>query len=158
MGFRRNGPLTAFRIVDGRFPMLDGGGAAKCGGRWNSVGVPIVYASLKFAGATLEKRVQSGPKIPANQVVSQITIPETVLIEQIEAGDLPADWRNHDVQTREIGDRWFRERRSVALIVPSAVVMPFPELNVLLNPEHPDFLHILASPPEPVDWDTRLFQ
>ena len=41
------------------------------------------------------------------------------------------------------------------LRVPSVVARR--ESNVLLNPLHPEFKLISADPPEPVEWDARLY-
>jgi RES domain-containing protein len=43
----------------------------------------------------------------------------------------------------------------LAPIRPSVVARR--EGNVLINPRHPDFSGIVASAPEPVVWDARLF-
>ena len=48
-------PLTAYRIADRRHPIFDGAGATQQGGRWNSPGRPLIYASETFAGALLEQ-------------------------------------------------------------------------------------------------------
>lgn len=53
------------------------------------------------------------------------------------------------------GEKWYVERRSVALIVPSVVARV--DRNVLINPAHPEFRHITTSLHEPVFWDRRLF-
>jgi RES domain-containing protein len=56
---------------------------------------------------------------------------------------------------RAFGDAWIRELRTAVLVVPSVVARR--EGNVLINPRHPDFSGIVASVPEPVVWDARLF-
>ena len=85
-----SGPLVAFRIADDRFPLLDGGGAFKTGGRWNSKGRYVIYAGLGFAIALLEKlaRTRIG-KVPAGQHFAEIFIPADVSVEEVGPSDVP---------------------------------------------------------------------
>lgn len=157
MGFLRDGPLIAYRIADRRFPILNGVGAARNGGRWNSVGAEVIYAACSYAGAILERRVHCGPKIPQDQVYAEITIPAHVQLEVVEPTDLPDNWVDDPNVTRDFGDRWVRESRSVALLVPSAVAGNFHEQNVIINPQHGDFRLVEVGPAGPVTFDRRLF-
>lgn len=156
MASRSNGPLTAYRIADRRFPILDPTGAGLIGGRWNSPARPVIYAALTFAGCLLEQlaHAQLG-SLPKSQVWITIRIPRTVSIEEVEAGDVPG-WNSADlVVGREYGDTWLEERRTAVLVVPSVVGQPI-ERNVLINPSHKDFARIKPSEPRPVEWDERL--
>ena len=69
--------------------------------------------------------------------------------------DAPNDLEVGDrAQTRSYGDAWVREARSVALRVPSVVA---PEsFNVLLNPDHPDFLKVELEPLGPFSFEERI--
>lgn len=158
MASRHRGPLRAFRIADGRYPLFDGGGAAEIGGRWNSPGGGrrVIYGALSYAGAMLERLAQSGiGKIPPNQHWITIDIPDGVEIEEVTAEDVP-DWDAHSlVASREYGDRWLSEKRSVALIIPSVIGRPH-ERNIAINQDHPEFEKLSASAPEPVLVDARL--
>ena len=58
--------------------------------------------------------------------------------------------------TRLLGDAWARESRSAALAVPSAIIPE--ELNLLLNPNHPDFAKIKIAKPTPFAFDPRLLK
>ena len=149
--------LTAWRIADGRFPPFSGLGASLVGGRWNSPGRSVIYASRSYAGAMLEILAHAGiGRVPKTQVAVQISIPASVSIEQIDEADLPAGWDHADLRVaRAFGDDWLRSARSAVLIVPS--VLARKENNVLLNPQHADFSKITVSASEPVIWDARLF-
>jgi RES domain-containing protein len=82
--------LIAYRIADNRYPIFDGNGAALTGGRWNSQGLRVIYASCSYAGAMLEKLAQTGiGSIPSNQQSIAIHVPDTILIEEITAEDIP---------------------------------------------------------------------
>lgn len=83
-------------------------------------------------------------------------IAANVRIEQHDEGRLPAGCDYADLRVaRAFGDAWIRERRTAVLAVPSVVVRK--EVNVPLNPQHPDLKEIVAGSPEPVVWDVRLF-
>jgi RES domain-containing protein len=150
--------MIAFRIANRRFTALDGEGAAKNGGRWNSAGRRVVYAAETYAGAVLELLVHmSREPIPKTQMSVKIVIPGDLVVETATAHDLP-DWDAEDrVISQRFGDRWLDEARSVALRVPGAVLQGR-EFNLVVNPMHPDFSRIEAEAPEPVVWDPRLFR
>jgi RES domain-containing protein len=152
----RAGALAVYRIADGRFPLLDGG-AARYGGRWNSPGGQVVYASRTYAGAMLEVLVHANTgRVPRHHVAVELTLPPALAVETLDAAAAPG-WDAADlVVSRALGDAWLAARASVALVVPSVVAPPH-EANVLLNPAHPDFARIVAAPPTPVRWDARLF-
>jgi RES domain-containing protein len=54
----------------------------------------------------------------------------------------------------EIGDRWVKEARSVALELPSVIIHTEP--NYLLNPVHPDFKKVTLGKPVPFSFDPPL--
>jgi RES domain-containing protein len=47
--------IRVYRIADERHAIWDGTGAALVGGRWNSPGRPVIYGSLSYACAMLER-------------------------------------------------------------------------------------------------------
>ena len=55
---------------------------------------------------------------------------------------------------RDRDDLLFRDRRSVVLAVPSAIIEH--ERNYLLNPNHPDFKRVWRGRPQPFVFDPRL--
>lgn len=149
--------MLAFRIADRRFPIFNSTGAFLHGGRWNSPGRDMIYASQSYPGALVEVLVHAElDKVPMTHSAVQIDIPESVSIEAVGTAQLPG-WASDDrVVDRAFGDRWIDELRSAVLLVPS-VVLQGRESNVLINPAHPEFARITAGEPEPVMWDTRLF-
>jgi len=155
--FVLDAPLDVHRIGDGRFPLLDGGGAARYGGRWNTPGRQMVYAARTYAGAMLEVLVHANiGRVPRHHVAVEVTLPEGLTVAALDAARAPG-WDAADlVVSRAIGDGWLAEATSVALLVPSVVAPPHEE-NVLLNPAHPDFVRLRVSAPDPVRWDARLF-
>lgn len=148
----------AWRIADGRFDVFSPLGASLVGGRWNSPGLGVIYASRTYAGAMLECLAHSGiGRVPRTHVAIEIAIATDVRIEQRGEAGLPAGWDHADMRAaRAFGDAWIREGRTAVLLVPSVVARR--EMNVVLNPRHADFTKIRAGRPEPVVWDTRLFR
>ncbi|MFT4075059.1 MAG: RES domain-containing protein [Asticcacaulis sp.] len=149
--------LMAFRIGDpaGRFPIYDGTGAGLYPGRWNTARSPLIYASANYATALLEKLVHGGGILPDNQHFIQITIPPQVSYERYDTKAHPGWDSSDERQCKTYGDAWYAERRSVILLVKSAVTKI--DDNILINPTHPEFGRLTASLHEPVYWDERLF-
>jgi RES domain-containing protein len=138
-----------------RHAIVDGSGAMLHGARWNSHGRRVIYAAETYAGALLEILVHASGNVPPNQGYVEIEIPAGLPIEEIAADDLP-HWDSPSFEAaRAFGDRWYDERRTAVLMVPSVVTLV--ERNVLINQEHPDFARIRASRPLPVRWDARLW-
>ena len=153
---RRSGPLRAFRIADMRHTIFDGVGAMLHGARWNSPGRRVIYAAETYAGALLEILVHASGSVSETQGYVEIEIPSGLSSEEVTPDDLPR-W---DAQSFEIaqafGDKWYDERRTPVLIVPSVVTRV--ERNVLINQEHPEFPMIRASKAVRVRWDSRLWK
>ncbi|MBB5461040.1 RES domain-containing protein [Paraburkholderia sp. Cpub6] len=134
--------LTVWRVVTERYAdtAFSGEGARLYGGRWNPKGVAMVYTAQTQSLALLEMLVQDSP-LRAHYVMIPARFPERI-VERIDPASLPADWR--DISTRgelqQVGATWSQTRTGAVLAVPSAVVPA--ETNYLLNPDHPDFVHV----------------
>jgi RES domain-containing protein len=143
--------VTAYRIGSAAYPLLDGtGAAASDDARWNSRGRFVVYAAEHYAAALLEKAAQlNSLRLPRALVFMRIAIPVDARIEEVTGDDLPG-WSAPDkAASRWFGDRWYDERRSLVLLVPS-LAAPGLERNVLINQRHPDFGRVSGSVGEPV--------
>jgi RES domain-containing protein len=149
-------PDRVFRISDSRHPIFDGTGAFLKGSRWNSPGRRVIYAAETLAGAMLEMLVHTRiGKIPRTHRWIEITIPDAISWEHVMPDELPG-WNTDSPVTREFGDRWHREQRSLVLLVPSVVLFGY-GFNVLINQDHPEFPMVQSSEPREVVWDSRLF-
>ena len=138
---------------------LSGSGAEHSGGRWNSVGMPALYAATSIALATLETLVHLGGNISVrNLFLVQIVIPASLWRrrEVIQALQLPATWVAEPPAstTIEIGDDWLARLTAAVLLVPSVIVPE--EYNVLLNPNHPDAGLLTSSVVRQFVYDPRL--
>lgn len=146
----------AWRIVKQKHAAIafTGEGAARTGGRWNSRGVFLVYASATRSLSTLENLVHLNLPVTFRSVAFRITF-EDALVEKFLLRSLPADWRTEPPPpaTKAIGDHWVKAARSAVLALPSVITG---ETNYLLNPAHPDFNKINISRPEPFVFEPRL--
>jgi RES domain-containing protein len=135
---------------------FDGEGARAYGGRWNSPGRAVIYASESRALATLEvlAGLKTSAVVPA-YVLIRVDFDEA-LVTYADPNDLGTDWRASPPTsaTQRIGDEWLDEATSAALRVPSAVVPD--EFNYLLNPRHSDFGTLRIGRPEELYVDPRL--
>jgi RES domain-containing protein len=150
--------LTVWRVVTERYAdtAFSGEGARLYGGRWNPKGVAMVYTAHTQSLALLEMLVQDSP-LRAHYVMIPARFPERI-VERIDAASLPADWRDISArgELQQVGATWSRTRTSAVLAVPSAVVPA--ESNYLLNPEHPDFVHVEIGAREEWLTDPRLLR
>lgn len=135
-----------------------GEGARLYGGRWNSRGVRVVYASTSLALAAMETFVNLEPNLrPADLLSIEGEIPDVLEIGRLDPNTLPKHWHETRGESlRQFGDDWIRAGWSVALLVPSAAIRG--EWNVLLNPAHPEFSKIQFRGPTPFEFDVRMFR
>jgi RES domain-containing protein len=134
-----------------------GEGARLYGGRWNSRGLRVVYASSSLALAAVETFVHLEPNLqPIDLVSIEGEILETLGIARLDPKDLPVNWyATRDESLRRFGDEWVKAGKKVALLVPSAAIRG--EWNVLLNPAQRDFSKIRFQEPQPFQFDARMF-
>ena len=135
---------------------FSGEGAWRYGGRWNSVGVRIVYVSEHQSTAALEIFVHTTPfSLSETYKAFRLEWPDS-LTEVFSISRLRRNWRNPMpvLETMEVGDRWVERRSSAVLAVPSAITPD--DRNFLLNPAHPDFRRIRIAPPIDYEFDPRL--
>ncbi len=135
-----------------------GEGARLYGGRWNSRGVRVVYASTSLALSAVETFVNLEPNLrPADLVSIEGEIPDAVEIGRLDRKILPAGWHEtRDESLRRFGDDWIRHGETAALLLPSAAIRG--EWNLLLNPAHSDFPNIQLGSPEQFQFDLRMFR
>jgi len=141
---------------------FSGEGARRFGGRWNSRGVPMVYASTSLALAAIELFVHLEPgQSPDDLVYMSASLPAGEPARKMDAENLPARWWTDDADegltaTRELGSAWIRGLSSLALLVPSVPIRA--EWNVLINPLHPRIGELKIDSPQPFVFDARMFR
>lgn len=130
--------LARAKYADPPSRAFDGHGSARNGQRWNAKGIRATYASETLSLAALE---YLGTLVDVNDAPDDLVAVAADLdgnaVEIVDVALLPGwDAIPADVSVR-FGSDWARERRSVALRVPSVMIPSEP--NYVLNPEHPDF-------------------
>jgi RES domain-containing protein len=149
--------VRVWRIARPVWPPLAGEGARRRGGRWNSPGNPVVYASERLSLAVLEVLVHVEPDtVPPDLMSYEIDVPDNLRTTTIPNGVLPPEWQDKPSHpaSRALGDAWLARGDTVALLVPSAIVPG--ETNVLINPRHQDAGAITVVRMLPFRFDLRL--
>jgi RES domain-containing protein len=148
----------AWRIVKARNAgkAFDGEGARLYGGRWNSPGVAVVYASESRALATLEVLAGLQTNSPLHEYVLIPAEFDDSIVVAVELEGLSTDWRRNPPppSTQRLGDDWIASAASAVLKVPSALVPQ--ESNYLFNPRHPAFSEVRIGKPQRLGMDPRL--
>jgi len=113
----------------------------------------MVYAAGSLALAALEVLVHLPPQMrraggfPAFVAVC-LDMPDSLAVQAMDP-DLSAL-----TATRSIGDAWAKGRTSLALWVPSLVIPQ--EVNLLINPAHPEIEQVQVTRIVPFRFDDRL--
>lgn len=141
--------LKTFRIVKKEFAHKNmlGEGAKLYGGRWNSIGMAMIYTSANLSLANLE--ILTAAKISRfkhNFVYVTFEFNSNQVYE-FPQNELPSGWDEwpYNVGTQKIGDLWLSEKTSLVLKVPSSLVKI--EHNYLINQKHPAFKNVKISSP-----------
>jgi len=123
---------------------LSGAGAKATGGRWNAAGVAMLYTSESVALACLETLVHTkAVGLPFNRYLVRIDIPDPAwAAAEVFPGHVGWDALPAGRTSIDFGTQWVRSGRSALLRVPSVVVPE--EVNVLINPQHPDAAAVTA--------------
>lgn len=125
-----------------------GAGARDRGGRWNSPGIPVVYASQTLALAQLEHGLDPDDTALLRLYMQMSLEFDDALVKYLSPNDLPVGWNapNPSQATKLLGDTWYKSQEAVVLAVPSALDPN--EYNYVINPHHPDFGKISINEPE----------
>jgi RES domain-containing protein len=150
--------MHLWRIARQAFDALDGEGARRVGGRWNSPGRAAVYAAGTQSLAILETLIHLDPDVlPNDYVLYRLTVPDTIDIATIATDVLPPDWREPGhAACRTLGDAWLSAGETALLRVPPAPLHESDEYGYVINPQHPDAARLTIVSAEPFAFDLRL--
>jgi RES domain-containing protein len=138
---------------------LSGIGAGMYGGRWNPIGINMVYTSGSIALATLEYLVHNFHLLSTAEIcLSKIKIGKSSSILEIKKRELPPGWNRQmhlQMATQQMGKDFYFKGTEYILKVPSAVVPG--EFNLLLNPQHKHHTHTkVVEVIDPFTFDQRI--
>jgi len=151
--------MRLFRLSKSKFAYdLPAKGAELAGGRWNSRGKALLYTGQSRALCTAEIAVHTPlGNIPMDYELVEMTIPDSVMVKEIEISDLPFDWKSipHSHSTQEIGDKFISDNEFLIFKVPSVIVRG--EFNFLINPVHGKFNEVEINSITKFEFEVRLF-
>ncbi len=151
--------MELYRITQEIFSEdLSGNGSKLFGGRWNSEGIPALYAASSRSLALLETLAHTPGKMlqVKTYVLVTLSIPDSAMKEMIELTDLPENWDAVDIHpfTQRTGDNFLRENKKLMLSVPSVLM---PEENIfVLNPLHTDMRKVKITGMRKIHFDKRV--
>jgi RES domain-containing protein len=150
--------MLVYRISGQRFANdLSGTGARLNGGRWNSVGLSLLYSASYRSLALLEILVHTTNNyVPDDLMLITIEIPDTILIKEILHEEISDELNRKKAQAQfqTIGDKWIKSQTSLILKVPSVIIPE--EFNYLINPLHKDFHKVKIKETKLFRFDERL--
>lgn len=135
---------------------MSGMGAKLFGGRWNSVGIPVLYMASSRALAALEVLAHlTNIQDPESFCITVFDVPEDS-IEKVEKELLPKNWNSYPSPSslRKRGDAFAKANQALLLKVPSAIVED--EYNYILNVYHPLANKVKIVEVKPFLFDKRL--
>lgn len=153
--------VRVYRLIKERFltTPLSAEGARRLGGRWNPVGIGILYTSASPELALLEQIVHLR-SLPYRDLPRLVLL--TLLLPDpprlLNASDLPPDWRNEadfSANHQAIAS-WLAKPDVLTLGVPSAMVPD--SFNYLLHPEHASYGRLTIARTSAFPVDARLWK
>lgn len=134
---------------------MSGTGASIYPGRWNKKGTPVMYTSETIELALLEIVVHTPPMFVPDFEILTIEMPDDSIFE-LEISDLPSNWKQYPppVILSEIGEKWVKAGKTVALKVPSSIVHT--SHNYILNCNHSRYSRVKLLEHDHFYFDPRL--
>jgi len=135
---------------------VNGTGAKLFGGRWNSIGIPVLYMASSRSLAALEVLASlTSLQDPESFCVTVFDVPDTSIAE-FDKNYLPVNWNTYPAPAilKRKGDEFVKSNDSLLLQVPSAIVED--EYNYVLNVNHPLANTLKIVEVKPFLFDKRL--
>lgn len=149
--------MITYRLASENYALdLSGEGAALYGGRWNPVGLKTLYSAQHISLAILEILVRTVNGVhPLDYYLIILEMPDNSIVK-IDSSSLKNNWKVNIEYSQWIGEEFLKEKKSLVLQVPSAIVER--ENNFVINPFHKDFKKVRIIGYEPLMLDERLRQ
>ena len=141
--------MTIYRMHRAKRSPGDYTGAMVAGGRWNPIGIPMLYTAEHLSLACLEVLVHLDKgQLPRDYVWSKAELTDT---PELLTGSIPASIGACQIA----GGTWITSGNQLAVRIASVVIPE--EFNVLLNPNHTAYASLVWNEPRPFRFDPRLF-
>lgn len=138
------------------------GASYKDGARWNSAGLPVLYFALSPSTALLEMSnyIPSPRLVPPSYRLGIYNLPDTVSLDELEVSTLPSNWADfpYPLSTQQIGSKWLKDCKKLALIVPSTAVPAGLEKIIIVNPSHSEIKKLTLTKKIKDLFNKRTFQ
>jgi RES domain-containing protein len=139
--------MLVYRIQKAKYAAdISGFGSTLVAGRWHLAGrSPILYTSSNISLAILEYLVHLTSSVkPPELLQLTLEIPDASVVT-IKEGyyDNVQRW----------GTEWLQSLASLAIMIPSVTSR---DMNILVNPRHPDFRSVNIIDSRPITLDDRL--
>ncbi|HXL54615.1 MAG TPA: RES family NAD+ phosphorylase [Chitinophagaceae bacterium] len=135
---------------------ISGTGAKLKGGRWNIIGLPLLYTSESISLCLLEVLANANTleELQLIQLV-EIDIPTNPSLHEIHLSQLKNEWWKDFEYSQWIGSEILKENKALVIKCPSAIIEM--ESNYLINPLHVSFKKIGVNVIKNFRFDERLF-
>lgn len=135
-------------------------GAERFPGRWNSIGLGILYTASSPALALLET-IAHFPNDDVDRLPALRLFPLRLPNDRfryVDPSSLPDNWETPELVhiMQHFFDEWLQQPDVLTLAVPSAVLDV--SYNFLIHPAHPDFSAIDIETPFFLRFDKRLWR
>jgi len=136
---------------------ISGAGAKLKGGRWNTIGLPLLYTSESVSLSLLEVLANANTlkELRLLQLV-EIEVPSNASLHQLYLSQLKNEWWKDFEYSKWIGSEIIKENKVLLIKCPSAIVEM--ESNYLINPLHSSFKKIGINVIKDFRFDDRLFK
>lgn len=136
---------------------ISGTGSKLKGGRWNFVGLPVVYSSECISLCLLEvlANTKTLEELQMFQL-AEIEIPDNLPLQEIRAAQLKKEWWADVEYSQWLGSEILKENKVAVIKCPSSIIER--ENNYLINPLHPLFKKVSIKVVNDFRFDERLFK
>ncbi len=135
---------------------ISGTGAKLFGGRWNSIGVPVLYTTENISLAVLEILVRTDINhLPLHYFLLKLELPDNIGVTLINKAKLKKEWKTDVGYTQWIGNEFINSNKGLVMKLPSAIVDE--EHNFIVNTNHQDFKKVKITFSKKFMFDKRLY-
>lgn len=135
---------------------ISGTGAKLFGGRWNSVGFPVLYTTENISLAVLEILVRTDINhLPLHYYLLKLDVPAHAEVTLIDKSKLKKEWKTDVSYTQWMGNEFVKSNKGLVLKIPSAIIDE--EHNFIINSSHVDFKKVKITSSKKFIFDKRLY-